>query len=404
MGIKMLNIFDYISPKVRLLIKPEFKSKLINCAMKNAGKDFNLSRTGRRALSKKLNISETTISDWMGKGTRPTFKEACYMGKLSNISSANILKNTEYITASQDNGRIHIKNWKLAVDEDFSEMLGLLDGDGSIGKYSVRFCNNNLDLIMFFIKASRRIFNVSENQIEITIRPAGNIDDVNKIIEYFQLNNLFRIRIAYEPKRKFIRNASNIAVRINSRILSELISNVLSELPDIIKDSHDNIKAKYVAGFAAAEGCVSLCRGQRTLLLYQKDISKLHFIDKILHNMGFRNTKITKAYVSRLIITGRRDIEKYCDMIGYGHHQIKNAKLKEIVSGYKQYKIPYEETYQKIRETIEKCGITTCKDISNELHIDERYMNWLLNDMFNRGILNVDKSHHAHMYSVKVSE
>ena len=106
-----------------------------------------------------------------------------------------------------------------------------------------------------------------------------------------------------------------------------------------------------------------------------------------------------------MTITTRKEIERYRDMIGFGHHKTKNKKLNEILSGYKKnlpYLVPKKERYIEISKVIRNSNKpVNCKVIANSLNLKEGYVNELVNDMTDKNFLSVDKSNKTFIYSLK---
>lgn len=395
-----INVFDYVPDKTRLFLDKDFKVKLIDKAMKEATRGEKRFRKGRRELSKLLGVSDSVIYDWKIKGKKPTLDILLKLGEITGISREEIIENAYGITAYLYPGRFYVKDWKTGFTDEFTEWLGLVEGDGHISKYAIGFCNNNLDLIFFFSDFAERNFNFSRERMEVILRASADKGDVKEVVKKLKLYGFKRINFENEKKRRFIRRKTNVSIRISSRVLVEFISNILSNLTELLEKSPNSVKAGYIRGFAAAEGSISVCRGQRAVAFYQKDKKDLLLIEKLLKCMNFKNIRFVKAYINQMTITTRKEIERYRDLVGFGHHKEKNIKLNKILSGYKMYQIPYKETYQKIREILQQQKSGTCRNISDLLNIKERYMNRILNDMIGKGMLKVDKSNKTYIYSL----
>lgn len=398
----IINVFDYV-PNARVFLKGDFKNRLIEIAMKNATMGKTRFRKGRRQLAKLTGFTETNIYNWKNNKKRPRYSDTLKLLKIARIDKAELLNNISEITASQVAGKIRIDDWKLQLNEKFAEWLGLLRGDGTVTIDYVSLANNNLDLIFFFTDFLKEIFAVANGQIEFTVRVPPEYDNkfhekLKATIDKIKKQRYERITVSSDNKNKFKRNEPNVKVRFSGKVLASLISGINKELCDMIDQSSNSVKVSYIRGFAAAEGGSSYSRGQRNVTISQRDKIELKFIEKLLSEIGIRKMKIVN---DQLVITTRREIEKYRDVIGFGHHEEKNAKLDRIIADYKQYKIPSEETYQKIMRFVCNDKEFSCKNISNVFNIDERYTNKILNDMIRKNMLLVDKTNKTYIYKLK---
>jgi len=400
----VLDVFDYVPKKTRLFLKPKFKKMLLEKSMEKAGKKYIRTKTGRRALSKVLGIHENKIYDWINHGIRIKYENIMKMSKYLWISKKKVLENTEYITAYQVVGKISIKNWWVILDDQFTEWLGLVQGDGSIAKHSVRFSNNDLDLLLFFANFVQKTFYYPKERMEVVIRKPDKISDrdVRNFLSVLKKNGFRNIKFENERKKLFIRRKINVSIRVNSTILREFITSVFSEISSLLSGSPNKVKAGYIRGFAAAEGSIVHCRGQRTVAFYQKDISDLKFIEKLLRSMGFTNLQYHKASVNQLTVTTRREIEKYEKLVGFGYCKRKNKKLREVIEGYADilYLKSKKERHQDILEVLKASKSCKCIDISKQLGIDASYINAMLNEMLEREMITVDKSQKSYVYGV----
>jgi predicted transcriptional regulator len=401
----VLNVFDYVPAKTRMSLKPEFRENLLNESMEKAGKKYIRTKTGRRALSNVLGLHENKIYDWINHGIRIKYENIMKMANYLGISKKAVLKNTEYITAYQVAGRISIDNWWFTLDDQFTEWLGLVHGDGFVSKYVVGLSNNDMDLILFFADFAEKVFGFSKSRMGIILRKPDDISEkkIKTLVSFLKSKGFVRISFEKENKKRFVRREVNICVRISSRILVEFITSVFSKLPLLLSGSPNRVKAGYVRGFAAAEGTITRTRGQRTLAIYQKDISDLKFIKNILHSMGFENIKFGKGGCNRLEVCGRREIERYEKLVGFGCCRRKNRKLREVIEGYADilYLKSKKERHQDILEVIKASKFCKCIDISRKLGIDGRYINAMLNEMLKKEMITVDKSQKSYVYGVE---
>ncbi len=390
-----IDILNYISPRNRIFLRPDFRLNLFKGAIKNAGT--------KRKLSELIDVGETSLYEWKVGKKRPPLDKTFLCGNIAGIGNDKVLENAYAITAYLVPGSISIENWKIEVDKTMAEWFGLLKGDGSITKYNLRFCNNDVSLVFFFANHTENTFAIPKRRMEITIRlpTHENREELNMLIQKLKLDGFERINIASEKNRKFIRREPNLQLRISSAVLSELVSHMQSDMKNILEKSDNEVKAGYIRGFAAAEGCVNVCRGQRSVSIAQANRETLEFIKTLLKDIGINSGNCLQGTNAlQMYITTRKEIEKFKNLIGFGHHAAKNKKLEEILAGYRQdmpYKTPKSERYADILKLIENKSVT-CKDLSAALNLKCGYVNKLLKEMLKRNMIQVDKSNKVLVY------
>ncbi len=390
-----IDLMKYLSSSSRITLNPKFRFYLFNEAIKIAG--------NRTKLSKIIGVNKTSIWEWkVGRGSRKPTLDAVL--KCTEIVGVGELK--KYIigaTSRLTGGTIYVKHWKLNLDANFAEWLGLLEGDGSVTEKYVSCGNTFFELVFYFISYLERQFNIKKRQFDITIwRPIGNSWKESRFLEKIIKQRGFeRVKIR---ERSLGKKAKQILIeaRVNSKILASILRNLSSNLADLLRKSPNSIKASYISGFASAEGSIVKDKNSRRLTISQKYPNKLLFIKELLNTLGFKSITepepTTGAY--RIAISNRRDLEKYINEIGFGHHEMRNQKMREILSSYslKEYKLR-SERFKEILSLFEKSQKLTGSIIAKQLNTDYKQINHILNQMLREKLLLVDNSSKPYIYS-----
>jgi intein-encoded DNA endonuclease-like protein len=128
-------------------------------------------------------------------------------------------------------------------------------------------------------------------------------------------------------------------------------------IPEIIFESSDEIKCRFLRGFFDSEGNVDVNSRRITAVSTNKD--GINDIANLLTNLGIKsrihkNSTIcgNRTISFNLRMTGRQNIVKYCEKIGFSI-QRKHAKLNELTKSYKLFTKPHEETKKLLPKMLE---------------------------------------------------
>lgn len=392
-----IDVFEYVLPRTRVFLEPRFRQMLFKRCIEKFGTN--------RIFSKLIGVSETTARGWRIGKKNPPLWAILKIIEILKLDKELIHRNTLWITNYFPEGKISIKNWRLVLNSDLSEWLGLLVGDGSVTIDYVSIHNNNLDVIFFFKRILEKVFGIIPSQMETIIRYSSGITknmEIKQVKKLLKSKGISRIKLDANSGG-FKRSKPNVVLRVSSRAFSQLIRNLIKELTELLKPSNKEVKSGYVRGFSAAEGSVYNSRGFRAVSINQKGTEKLQLIKSLLNDIGVvhvSNPKLLRKGFYHIVITTRRELENFRNLVGFGSHKSKNKKLDEILAMYRKdipYLTPKKIRYQDILKVL-KTKSRTCLSISGKLKIKPRYVNKLLNEMLDKRMISVDRSSRTYVY------
>lgn len=387
----------YIPSTSYVTIDPDFRTKLFNKAVKKAG--------SRAKLAKILNTNKWTFDCWKYGKKRPPLGIVVECANFVEIPSSKLLVHITDIRSLFNSGRISVNNWKLLLNEEFAEWLGMLQGDGSLTSDEVKISNTYIDIPIYFADLLTKTFGIEKSRIKIVISffTDDSITEANKIKNIFRKRKFTNIELykAYQHKG----NKIVITTRVYSKILQRFLIGLMKDLVTILKMSPNSVKAAYVRGFAAAEGCISEGKsGVRIITITQNDAKELEFVKSLLNNIGITNIGGPRSTGTafRIGITTQIELEKFQKLVGFGKHKLKNEALTKIIKHYKfrVYRTPTYLRYEEINRIIKNQKYITVKSLAKILSLDCEHVRFLLNNMLRLGLVNVDKTHFPHIYSL----
>ena len=394
-----IDLLKYVPTNGYVELEPSFRIELFSKAIKNAG--------GRNKLAKLIGSCSSSIWEWKVGRKRPPLGIVFKCSKIAGISREELSSNIQALSSFFKMGNISVHKWKLVLNEEFAEWIGLIEGDGSItGKY-VSCGNTFFGLVFFFITGLQKFFGIKKNQIVITIwiPPQDKVKNIRlaKLVKrLLMLKGFSRVSLRkrkVSEKRKAKRLL--LEARVNVKILSSLFKNFMSDLKVFLKNSPATVKASYVAGFASAEGSITKDKNSRRFTISQKSLDKLLFIRELLLDLGFQGISDPEpnGKVFRISMSRRRELERYLKEIGFGHHELRNQKMREILSSYSQAEHkPIRERLNEVLNLLSIHGNLTGFSVAKKLKIKYKYANQLLNKMINLGLVKVDKSSKPFIY------
>jgi len=341
-----IDFLKYAHPRTYVLIKPKFRKELFESAMKTVGT--------KRKLAELIGSNKGTVNNWKNnknynKRKLPLFPliKCC---KILNLNSDELCRNIKSATLRYPAGDIRIKKWKVKFNEEFAEWFGMLDGDGSVSDREVSFSNTYFNLTLYFAKFVQNKFKINRNRITMEVRyyTDDSITKAKELANQLKQKGYCRVKIyrAYNHKGKKI----NLNFRVSFKVLSQFLLNIKNDLAIILKKSPNPIKAAYLRGYSAAEGCASESKSNvRIITIAQNDAKELNFIRSLLEDVGIENIDGPRysGTAFRLGITTQKELENFQRVVGFGHQEEKNEKLKNMISHYKftKYRKPDSRRY-----------------------------------------------------------
>ena len=376
-----IDLRDYIPLETRIDLYNNFRINIFNKI-----KALQL----KKKIINKLSISRQTFEFWERGICLPRLSYLVKIAEMINVSKEEILINTKSFTSRFKNGSISPSSLKLYMNPKFAEWIGLIEGDGSVSKKYIECENTCFDLIFFFVDFLQKHFGIKKNQVKMIIRvPKGkNVIEAEPIEKMLIKGGFLNIYI------EKMNNGINFLLisRIDSKVLSYVMKDIIKKTPYILKKSCNDIKAAYISGFASAEGGIYQNKKSRFFALSQKSLGKILFIKDLLNKLGFKNIvgPYPKSGSFEICLRKRRELERYFNKIGFGHHKIKNKKLARIVSGYlyAEYK-PKPQRYAEILELVKSNNFITSSIIAEKLKIKRMHASHLLLELYRKNFLNI---------------
>jgi intein/homing endonuclease len=330
-----IDFLKYMHPRTYVLINPKFRKELFENAMKVTGT--------KEKLAKLIGSNKGTVNNWKNNKNYNRRKlpllpliKCC---QILNLSTTELSRNIKYATLRYPAGDIKIKNWKIGFDEEFAEWFGMLNGDGSISDRDLSFSNTYFNLTLHFTRFLQKKFNINKDRITMTITyyTDNSLKEAKKISNQLKQKGYSKVKIymAYHHKGKKI----NLKAQVCFKVLSQFLLNIKNDLINILNKSPINVKAAYLRGYSAAEGCASHVKsGSRYVTITQNNKKELDFIKSLLKDIGIERIDGPRwtGTAFRIATSNGADIERFQQKIGFGAHIIKNEKLKQMLNSYKQ--------------------------------------------------------------------
>ena len=341
---KKIHIWDLPTNKIYAKFNKEFREKFFNFAHKRFG-NFNL-------VGEFLNVkrADTTIARNWREGVN-----CCplnLMIKLANkigISLTELEKNINEIRYKSkinkkggNSGKLIINPiLPIIINEDFSEILGHICGDGFISKsnlkkgISFRYINSELTLIKNFKKLVKQVFGEMEPNIQI--RKKGKYTKPNYYLQYPSIISAFVLLVFdYKPDKDM-------------------------DVPSFIFNVPKEAKTSFLKAMFDDEGWVT--EKNKKIQLGLKPIKPLLNIKKLLNEGGIKTSNIYKSNTfNRFEISGQDNILLFSKIIGFKHPK-KNKRLNNIIKkGWKFKRYYNNEPKDKIMNILRnKEGLTVSK-------------------------------------------
>lgn len=329
-----IDFLKYAHPSSYVLLYPPFRKKIMKYAINKMGTS--------RKLANFIDSDRGTVLNWKNNinynRRKMPLKMILKICKIAGISDNKLRKNIITATMRYPAGDIIIKDWKLNFDEKFAEWFGLLNGDGSLNDRDLHFSNTFIPLSFYFADFLEKTFGISKKRLTMVLMYYTNdsIKDVKLLSENIRKKGYNNIRIyrAYDHKGKKI----NLRVTVSFKVLTQFLLNVNKEMHTILNTSSESVKAAYVSGYSAAEGCASQSKsGSKYITITQKDYKELEFVKKLLKDIGIKKIDGPRwgGTAFRIATSNREDLKRFQEKIGFGAHDIRNNKLRQMLNSYK---------------------------------------------------------------------
>ena len=119
------------------------------------------------------------------------------------------------------------------------------------------------------------------------------------------------------------------------------------DVPEIIKNSSKEIKAKYIQGFADSQGSVHT--NYKQIILCNKNINGLREIEWLLSDLEIKNISYDKKGI---ILCNRKNVELFNKLINF-NIAYKKEKLLDEINNYKNWKTTEKEMLKLKPQIIE---------------------------------------------------
>ena len=361
-----IPLINYIPLNSYVSLTSRFRKKLFRILVKK----FTIAN-----LAKLVGAHRSSIYDWKKGRVRVPLSKIMRCIELAGITKDRLFNSITSLTALYNAGAIRIKGWKLLLNEELVEWLGLLKGDGYVSRKYVGCTNSSLPVSLFFMRILEKVFGIPKANIEITIEipPNQRNKDITPLVKLLNTKGYKRIIKRKRNKGKKVLLSS----RVNSKVLAQLLRNILKDLHQFINSSPLDVKIAYVRGFGAAEGSPYEVGSVRAISFSNKDLDELLFIKNILHEIGIiriDNPEQDNKGIYKLKITTQPQLRLFHEIVGFGRNKRRNKKLASILKGYKkilkrvEYRSKYER-YSQILNIIKRNKVATAKEIALEINI-----------------------------------
>jgi len=164
------------------------------------------------------------------------------------------------------------------LNEDIAQILGYLIGDGNIGKRSLRFRDERLDVLEEYARLFKKNFNV-------------------------------------EGRIRRVKGKQCFNLSINSKALAELFSKLRDRVFEYISKSPTRHICRFIKGFFDAEGYIE--KRRPLISVSQKNELLLKYIQMLLLRLGiFSSLEKTNKGLSYLRIERSDSVVRFAEMIG----------------------------------------------------------------------------------------
>jgi len=214
---------------------------------------------------------------------------------------------------------------KTELTEDKAYILGVMYGDGYMHRtknnsYQIGLCAVDWDFVLNFANAVKNVYKIEPR--------FGSVD--RRVINWNKQHiTWIYSKAVYLDVLKF-----------------GLVGTKKWDVPKDIMNSTNSIKSSFLRGFFDSEGCVDSSKkinivstNKRGLISVKKLLISLGIISSNIHTREGTGNR-SRLYV--INITGKKNIDIYCKLIGFSICR-KQKKLEKLISDYKLTVTPNRE-------------------------------------------------------------
>lgn len=391
MQYKKIYLSRYWDSRFHVELENRFRVELFEMALEKVG--------GRHTdLAERLHSCRQVIGEWIVGKKWPTLHVVREIAKIAGIDEARVNQNLRKITALMHSGAVRMTLF-LELDPRIAEWFGLLKGDGCISRKYVDCGNTDPNITLFFLNVLMERLGVRRKSVILTIRVPEyvqnrELDETVGVLKRmgFPVGRVRSERWPYKKKPLMI-------VRVNSKALATILRGIVKELKEILLTSPHEVKAGYLKGLYEAEGSIP---DRRRIVLSMKDINEVRFAKKLLGDLGLREGVVLRRLLdgmSSIEIYRRRNMEKFRETIGFGHHSARNRRLKHVLGLYSYECFSMTERSEQVKKAIEENRRkVTATYVAGRLGISYQHACYLLNHLANKGELRANRLMRPYTY------
>ncbi len=354
-----INLCEYLPKDLRISLNEEFRYALLSKAIKQTGNQNN--------LGKILNMTSQNVSEMLHGTVLPTLKTLKSLSNIVKIDNMHIYNNINYITLLRKNGSFKPK-LNLDITPEIAEWFGQFLGDGGIHnrKRYTSFTNTEINTVIFHFNISKSIFGITDKQFFLVLKiPKAARNHLNKWKNSFKQLKILYTEPSKNSKKQNLLSGDLLIPNKGLTIYFSAIKSIV--LRYILNSNNIDIKRKFISGLYAAEGSLQ----KYEIFLVMKNRKIIRYIKNLLKETNIHTSKIKKRHDGTydLRISRRDNIIKFRNYVGFGHHNIKNEKLKHIIETYKEIQLPKKMRYQQILNEIKNNNGMSIPMIANKLKV-----------------------------------
>jgi len=173
----------------------------------------------------------------------------------------------------------------------------------------------------------------NDNGVYRIVLEATNLDFVKYFILCLEKTYGLKAKIKKISPRNFGINPTFIARLSSKEVCDDLIKYKVSfrekdwGVPQLIKNSAEKIKAKYIEGFADSQGCVYLSKTQKQVILSSQNINGLEEIRRLLEDIRIQRINQGK---NGIVLSSKKSIEVFSRKINF-NIPYKQDKFKKLI-------------------------------------------------------------------------
>jgi len=394
LGCEKIDLSEFLSDKLNMDLKEDFRTKLFRKARKTMGT--------WAALSRYLCVHYNTVDQWKRGITFPKLATLYKIADVAEIPKNDLYENIAYITPWRKPNVIPFIRW-LEFDEEIAEWVGLLNGDGCIPSKlcKVGFSNKEPKLLWFFMHVLKSRFRIPEHLFVIALRVPTSLKSDLKTVEKLKLEwskklNFPKDRAKIYPKYT-LGVAADLVVR--SGALARILTNLKGKVKEIVGNGLPRLKRAYLRGCYAAEGSVIM--RNRYVTFVSKNMDEVSFVSQLLTSLQIEHSLYPSGGECwQIRISNRQNLIKFHEKVGFGVNKQRQKRLKKILGSYKY--LPPDARIARIFNEISDNEALTADQLAKRLSLSRKWTWNFLHRLVQQGLLSVNKRSKPYQYS-KVS-